>query len=282
MDRTVIIRQVDLDTAVTAVVLGVDEQNRILAAPAGATPVQLADSNVICIEAGGSGDVARNNFDHHDTRQALPPACVQALAQREGGHPALEGLVRYAAAVDQRQPLAAPAAFPTLSALFSGMRLSVPDPAVQLHAGLALLRTVLAREIDPFGTMPALPEWRGFIAARRAESDALAADLRRARLFRTNAGRLAGYVESRRFGALGGLYRMGCEIAIACHPAFGDPPRRKYSIGSTDVNLGELAAALNRLVPGWGGPAHGTVIASGPASAGLPAAVVQEMVRRHG
>ncbi|MBK1700197.1 hypothetical protein CKO22_04490 [Thiococcus pfennigii] len=253
----------DLDTAVTALVISVDAQNRILAAPAGATPAQLADPNVLCIEAGGSGDVARNNFDHHDTAQGLPPVCVQALALRSGEHPALERLVRYAAAVDLRQPLAAPAVFPTLSGVFSGMRLSVPTPAAQLHAGLALLRTVLEREIDPFSTMPALPEWRGYIAARRAESDALAADLRRARLFRTNAGRLAGYVESRRFGALGGLYRMGCEIAVACHPAFGDPPRRKYSIGSIGLDLSALTEQLNRLAPGWGGPAHGTVIASG-------------------
>mgnify|MGYP006273121305 CR=1 FL=1 len=269
MARTVIIRQVDLDTAVTALVLGVDARDRILASAAGAEPAQLADPHVLCIEAGGSGDGAHNNFDHHDTCHNLPPACVQALAWSRVSDPALERLVRYAAAVDLRRPWTKPAAFPTLSAIFSGMRLVVREPVAQLRAGLALLRTLRARKLDPFGTMPALREWAAYIAARRAESDALAADLRRARLFRTNGGRRAGYVESRHFGALGGLYRLGCDIAIACHPAFGEPPRRKYSIGTTGLRLGPLAEQLNRHRPGWGGPAHGTVIASGPAGADM-------------
>lgn len=281
MNHSVIIRQVDLDTATTALVLGVTEDDQIVAAPNGADARALADPRITCIEAGGSGQTHLRNFDHHDTALPLPPACAQALACVGGASPDLERLVRYAASVDLGTPLPRRAEFPSLSAVFSGLRLTIREPHEQLIAGLGLLRTVLAQAIDPFDTMPELPQWRPFVAARRDETAGLAEDLSNAVLFTTRSGAKAGFVESRHFGALGGLYRMGCTIAIACHPDFGPERIRKITIGGPADGLAALLPRLNELSPGWGGPCHGGVIASSMSSDAPVAHSVCSLIQRH-
>lgn len=281
MQRTVVIRQVDLDTATTALLFGVSAADRILAAPRGADEASLRDPAVLCIECGGSGETDRGNFDHHDTDLPLPPACVQALAQRDSAGPDVRRLVDYAAAVDLGRPTARAASFPTLSAIFSGLRLSVPDPRDQLLRGLRLLRTLLDLRLDPFGTLPDLPQWRGYAQARREENEGLVADLTRAEFFTLSSGLRAGRVESRRFGALGGLYRLGCAVAVAHRPLDGAPGLRKCTIGSTGPGLRMLARHLNAREPGWGGPAQGRIIASPFGGTALTPWSIAALVSRH-
>ncbi|HID54984.1 TPA: hypothetical protein EYP37_00525, partial [Candidatus Poribacteria bacterium] len=82
MARKVVIQKVDLDTALTAFILGVSEEDDITPVRDKASADDLLNPNVICIECGGSGQVELSNFDHHDTDEELPPACVQAYKLR--------------------------------------------------------------------------------------------------------------------------------------------------------------------------------------------------------
>ena len=307
----VIIQQVDLDTCLTALILGVSPDDEIIVVREGASPEDLADPEVLCIECGGSGQVELNNFDHHDTSEELPPACRQAFDHRFLEDPdrwatrnperwgrmmsplefhlaarlfpdwpsdyerrvavqrEIERLVDYVSLLDTQGPEALKArsglpkgAFPTLSDVFSGMRLSVRDPREQLIKGMEILRLVLERGLDPFGLMPELPEWREYIEAKRRNDEELERAKSRARLFTTRSGLRAGYLETSYFGALGVLYELGCQVAIAYNPEFGDPPVRKYTIGGNGIRVDSLLPLLNAREPGWGGPAHGTVIGS--------------------
>jgi hypothetical protein len=215
MSRRVVIQKVDLDTALTAFILGVSEKDEIVVVRDKASPEDLADPEVICIECGGSGEVEKGNFDHHDTDQELPPACVQAfqalfdrdkwafrtleewgrnmsllelglvpyicpeLASEPGEARVavqleIQRLVDYVSTLDAQGPEVLKqrsnlpeGAFPTLSDVFSGMLLAVKDPKDQLLQGIRICATVLEQRIDPFGLMPELSEWRGYIEAKR-------------------------------------------------------------------------------------------------------------------
>ncbi len=262
----VVIRKPDLDTCLTALLLGVTPNDEIIVAPRGADDADLEDPRVLCIEAGGSGQVHRNNFDHHDPQRELPPACVQAYdiwssqakADRQKAS-RIRRLVEYVAAVDtdpkQLQNGGRPVPQPTLSALFSGMRLVVRDPKEQFLTGIELLRIVLKEEIDPFGAMPPRPEWRRYREAKAKENEALERAKAAARILQSKGGRIIGYLETEAVGALGILYQRGCEVAIACHPRFGNPPVRKYTIATCDpdLSLEPLLRILNEREPGWGG-----------------------------
>ncbi len=280
--RKAVIQQVDLDTACTAWLLRVTPRTPVEAVVQRASEDDLADPEVLCIECGGSGEVARGNFDHHDTDRALPPACRQALAVgpwRED--PRARRLVDYVAAIDLRDKvtLGTPPPFPSLSQVFSGMRLTVADPVAQLRAGIAILDAVVHEGWDPFGTLPQRPEWAPWLAAVRREEERLAEALAGARYFTTRGGLKAGYVESEAVGALSALYAQGCRVAIACHPRFGPRRVRKYTIGGDGIRVDGLLPRLNALEPGWGGPAHGTVIGSPRVGSRLKQGVVSGLVR---
>ena len=78
MYTRVILQQVDLDTCLTGLLLGVGTSDHVTVARDGATSAELAAADVLCIEAGGSGETERNNFDHHDRGGTWPPARLRA------------------------------------------------------------------------------------------------------------------------------------------------------------------------------------------------------------
>ena len=291
----VIFQQVDLDTCLTALLLGVTEEDELCCRRGEATPEELADPRVLCIEAGGSGQVERNNFDHHDTADALPSACVQAYEHRRGRPPCrpdpltvlgtggdtLKPLVEYVACVDQAANSLSPIPGLTLSGVFSGMRLAVREPVRQMHAGLKLLRTVLTEEIAPYGAMPARPEWQAYIAAKAANQRGLAEVERKAVFHESRQGRRVGYVETAFVGALGALYQQGCAVAIVYNSGFGNPPIKKYIIGGNEVCVVSLLPFLTQQEEGWGGPAHGTILGSPRTGSALSPAQVIATVLEH-
>jgi hypothetical protein len=284
----VVIQQVDMDTALTAMILGVASTDEILISTHEASPEDLADPEVLCIEAGGSGQVALNNFDHHNTALPLPPACRQALEVSGRNDPALHRLVDYVATLDAAGPtgLGPSPGFPTLSDVFSGMRLTIKDPVEQLKAGLAIFATVLGEQLDPFGLMPEKPEWRGWIEAKRRNDEELARAAVEAEVFVSSSGIKVGFLQTDCVGALGALYGLGCEVAIAYNPRFSPPsggePIPKYTIGGNGVRVDHLLPHLNALEPGWGGPTHGTIIASPRTGSRLDPETVKQLVRQGG
>ena len=260
----------------------------------GASVTELADPEVLCIEAGGSGQTELNNFDHHGTGGSWPPACVQALRMAgSSASPDAERLVAYVAEVDlgrgrtvQPAPDREADDHLGLSSVFSGMRLTVRDPREQFFAGIGILQTVLAESIDPYGRMPERDGWRTYAEARRRERAALAALLDGAERFATASGRTAGFLVTDRVGALGALYASGCDVAIAYAPRFRPPsggdPIRKFTVGGRDgLRVDGLLGPLAKHEAGWGGPVHGTIIASPRGGTEMDPAGVKRLVREH-
>ncbi|MEA1969848.1 MAG: hypothetical protein U9N77_16730, partial [Thermodesulfobacteriota bacterium] len=75
----VIIQKTDLDTCMAALLIGISKKDTVLEVKDGASHVDIMDVDTICIEAGGSGLVHLNNFDHHDPGIVLPSACIQVI-----------------------------------------------------------------------------------------------------------------------------------------------------------------------------------------------------------
>ncbi len=267
----VVIQKVDLDTALTALLLGVSESDEIVAVRDKASPEDLANPNVLCIECGGSGQTNLNNFDHHNTDRPLPPACMQTFHARfgPGDDEPLERFVDYVSALDARGPellkqqsQLPPGAFPTLSDIFSGMLLVTKDPKEQLLRGTEICRTVLQEKLDPFGLMPEQEAWKAYIEAKRQNNEAIQKAIANARFLATQSGLKAGFVETDVIGALGALYHLGCQIVIAYSLKFGNPPVPKYTIAGNGIRVDGLLPILNERESGWSGPAHGTIIGS--------------------
>lgn len=263
----VVIRKIDLDTSVAAWLLGVEGDGRILVRPGGALPVELADPHVLCIEAGGSGDVSRSNFDHHEPDGPKSPAAIQAFRARGLRDPYLGRLAGYTAAVDlgiclRRWPGV------SLSSLASGIRLVLPTEEARLRTILALLTTFVNERLDPFAPVSPRREWVPFVDARRRARAGLQADLWRLRRYRSVRYGVVGVLITPHIGALGAVYAEGCDIAVAFDrdPDLGPS---KCTIGSRGISLHWLSGALQRLERGWGGPAHGTVLGSPTAGTSL-------------
>lgn len=250
----VLIQKPDMDTCLTAFTLGVRAGTCEVEVLRGEAPQQdLNNAKVLCIEAGGSGQVHLNNFDHHNAESYLPPACLQALTLKGSYTPGMRRLVEYVAQVDEARPIQPPAAFPSLSNLFSGMLFVEKDPVRQLLAGIDIFAAILEWDIDPFGTMPSLAKWAGYVEAKRRNSEELGAMLARAQFFFSAKGRKIGFSEHQAIGGISALYTQGCSVVILYSREFGDPPVPKFTIAGNKVSVFHLKAILDRWEEGWGG-----------------------------
>jgi hypothetical protein len=256
----VVFQQADLDTCLAGAILGVSEEDHILWRREGATQEELADAAVLCLEAGGSGEVDRGNFDHHDTSSPLPPACVQAFVHC--GRPApYERLVEFTELVDTGQPFACPG-FPNVSHLVSGIRFILElDPVRQLLAGVACLRQIAELGLDPFNSLPWREEWTPFFEEKQRRLDHLASVASTAELARWK-NLTIGFAETGAVGAPGALYELGADVAVVYAPSYGCPPAPKATISGKGVRVDGLLPMLNACEPGWGGPAHGSIVGS--------------------
>ena len=244
----IVISKADLDTCLAGLIFGVRRTDQVVVVDGEAAANELLDSQVLCIESGGSGQLHLNNFDHHDPSRYFPPACRQVQFFKRCRNKAMERLVDYVCRVDEALPLNAKILFPALSSLFSGMKIVVRHPAVQFRKGMQILEDILKRQIDPFGTMPNDSQWDRYILAKQSSNARLDADLNRTVLFLTRKGVRSGFARSCQPGVLGRLYHCRCQVAVAF-----DPSRSKYTIGSREIELSPLLPLLNAADTGWGG-----------------------------
>jgi hypothetical protein len=284
--KTVICKP-DLDTCLTALVLNINEHDTIECVQDCASPDDLADPSVCCIECGGSGQVDLYNFDHHDPSLSLPPACRQAFDLHHGHTPALVRLVDYVCSVDDPLPESTRIPFPSLSSVFSGMLMTTPGLGEQFRAGVALLKLALDEGYDPFLTMPDRLEWQACIAAK-SENARMVAEVCGSdsiQFFITASGLKAGFLSlEKKFAGLivgpGILYDHGCDIAIVYSPAFGHPPVRKFTIASLNRQVSHLLPHIAHLESNWGGRER---IIGSPRNKGsaLSENTIMEMVRNY-
>lgn len=290
--RQVRVGKIDLDTCGAAFLLGITQEDEVAVVRGNASPEDLANAEVICIEVGGSGQVDRKNFDHHAA--VGPTACAshQVLDYIEshgqtGYYTGVFGrLVEYIEILDTQGPgtlrqRTGGVEFPTLSDVFAGMLLTERDPVEQLHKGVELLRSVAettGQVQDPFGTI------LGFDAYAKAKAEnnrQIAKAVESAQFAATQAGCKLGYLETDFFGAPGALYGVGAEIVVAYSPHFGNPPVPKFTVAGNGIRVDAAAPALNALEEGWGGPATGTVLGSPRSGSKLTLEQVVKIVKTH-
>ena len=267
--REVLFAKVDLDTMMTALVLGLNPAEVLFRCVAGSASSQaLADKSVACIEVGGSGRTTENNFDHHSSSTSLAAGGVD-LSSAAQALERLAWLVRYVDELDRgvlRAETSVEKGFPTLSQLISGMLLVVKSPEQRMEKGLEILRAVLQSGLDPYGVMEpildAVPHGRWYANAKREHDANFAAVIAKASWHVSASGRRVAVVETTWIGAPGALYGHGADIVVALNPAMelsGSRTIRKFTIAGNDISVVPAIEALGEREDGWGGPNHGTI-----------------------
>lgn len=255
----VIIQKPDLDTCLTALIMGVSETDEIIVSKSDASEEDLMNPHVLCIEAGGNGLVHLNNFDHHDADRYFPPACRQAYQTISYNHLpiasnlSLERLVEYVCMVDDGPKDHSAIEFPSLSNIFSGMLLIEKNTVSQFQKGLDILTRVLIDDIDSFNTMPDIEEWRPYKKAKEENIVKVAEVLKKAEFYMAQNGYKIGFAESDFIGGIGTLYAQACDVVIMYSPAFGDPPIPKYTIAGNGKKVIHLIQYFDKIESGWGG-----------------------------
>ena len=249
----VIIQKPDLDTCLTALIMGIYEKDEIVVSKGEASAEDIMNPDALCIEAGGSGLVHLNNFDHHNTEEDLTPACMQAYCKKEIMDERLKRLVDYVCIVDDRPKDNPVIGFPSISNIFSGMLLVERKPTHQFLKGIDILHKVLRDDIDPFNTLPDIEEWRPYIKAKEVNIEKVSEAMKKAEFYTANNGFKIGFVESDSIGGIGSLYAQGCDVVIMYNLAFGEPPMPKYTIAGNSKKVIHIVKHFDKLETGWGG-----------------------------
>lgn len=249
----VVIQKPDLDTCLTGLICGVSKHDHIHIVLDSAGNDDLKNPSVLCIECGGTGLMDLNNFDHHDPERYFPPACKQVYDHLKCKDVRLKRLVKYVCLIDDRSEKHPHIPFPSLSNIFSGMLLVEKDLKKQFLKGIEIFKKVLEDDIDPFSTMPRLFEWAEFIEAKIENMVEIERASKDAQFFYSERGEKIGFLESTSIGGIGALYKAGCDVAIIYNPAFGDPPRPKYTIAGNNKKLVQLLPFFDNMEKGWGG-----------------------------
>ena len=272
----VIIQKIDLDTCLAVFILDVNSRDSIEVSKGNACDADISNPDVLCIEAGGSGLAHLSNFDHHDAKVYLPPACRQAFDRKGLQDIEIKRLVEYVSMLDDHVAMPPPIEFPSLSNIFSGMLFTERNPVSQMFKGMEILGFVLENGIDPFGTMPYVEEWKGYRRAKTKNRERLVRGLEKAVFYVSRSGKRIGFAESIAIGGTGFFYENGTDIAVLFNPCYGDPPVPKYTVAGKGIPVYHLVDIFNGMEKGWGG--RETIIGSPRMGSKLGKETVVEVV----
>jgi len=264
MSNTFAFQKPDMDTVLTAVLLGFDNADQLLEFSPEISNDLLARPDIFCIECGGSGQVDLRNFDHHDTRYSLPPACVQAYICQKHSDTNLFQLVKYVQWVDEgrRFPKSHCQEGIYLSSVYSGMLLMYKGSKLeQFYHGARLFNLVIEKKIDPWKPVPEISEWLPYFHHKKFQKQQLEKFASDVNYYQTNSGLTAGYLCANIPGIHALLRRLGCIISIAAGLAKHND-LLYTTISSNQLSMLKLLPELSRREKGWGGPCHGNIIAS--------------------
>ena len=272
----------DLDTVLTAWILGFRPEDKLILASNANNREMLSDQSIICIECGGSGQVDMGNFDHHDMRFKLPCACVQAYSWKGISDLVLYRLVKYVQAVDEgirHCHLGRSVSDIHFSGIYSGMLLTHSNSLFsQFYRGIDLFQFAYQNRIDPWNPQSNIPEWENYIQAKKKQYRQLKRYASHAIVLKTISGIRFGYLKAPIPGIHALLRRLGCKISIA--QGLNQYNNRYYtSISSHNLNMTVLLPALLKKERGWGGPDHGRIISSPKSGTTLSEKDIINMVR---
>ena len=264
MSSTFAFQKPDMDTVLSAVILGFDSADPLIECSPEASKELLARPEVYCIECGGSGQVDLRNFDHHDTHALLPPACVQAYSFKGCSNTYLLQLVKYVQWVDEGRRFSKYHCQEGLylSNVYSGMLLMYESSILeQFYHGVQLFKHVIEKKIDPWKPVPKISEWSPYFHHKNLQRQQLEKYASQINYYQTNSGLTAGYLCANLPGTHALLRRSGCTLSIAA--GLSKQNDLLYTtISSNQLSMLKLLPEISRIEKGWGGPCHGNIIAS--------------------
>lgn len=256
----------DLDTVSTAAMLTDSLENpKIKHLENKASDRDLKDSSILCIECGGDGLCALNNYDHHENDD-LPCATVQAF-NMIGKPDRFLQFVDHVSYIDTNTrlcntPLPLNKTGYSVSALFSGMLYLYHDENERFTKGYDLIKTIFSSNdlLNSVWNIPLLSDnFKRYANAKSTMQQLLSDELCKAKTFCIE-GYQVMLLHSELAGIHGLLKRNGAAISIAINDNL-----HKISISFTQqtLNFGKIILEkLNRIEPGWGGHIDKGIIAS--------------------
>lgn len=312
----VVVEKIDLDTVgsffLHRIAGRVNEGAEIVAKRGQADQVELSDPAVLCIECGGSGDIAGGNFDHHAegieesaVRQTLKTLPKEKLTL-ELIHLTnlieefdLNGGERFFAKYPRPE-------FPGITDLMAGINLvHARDPKMALLEGEKLLKEIVDQKINPYGQIDGFDK---YAAAKKTNDQNIEKVRQEVDFFVSESGRInIGWLKTEYFGAPQIVYQEGAKkfgkealVAVVAHnPAFGpNKNENKFTVGlnltpqeakEKSLSLKELAEKLNAIdgavnlaeQKSWGGPATGTIIGSPKGGSAMTMEEVLEIFKKN-
>lgn len=256
----------DLDTVSTVAMLTDSLDNlKIKQLENKASESDLKDSSILCIECGGDGLCALNNYDHHKN-DCLSCATVQAFNMIGAPERFLQ-FVDHVSYVDTNTrlcntPLPLNKSGNSVSSLFSGMLYLYHDENERFTKGYELIKTILSSDdlLNSVWNIPLLSDnFKRYANAKSTMQQLLSDELCKAKIFCIE-GYQVMLLHSELAGVHGLLKRNGATISIAINDNL-----HKISISFTKQTLPLakfIVEKLNRIEAGWGGHVDKGIIAS--------------------
>lgn len=256
----------DLDTVSTAAMLTDSLDNlKIKHLESKASDSDLKDRSILCIECGGDGLCALNNYDHHII-DCLPCATVQAFNMIGKPERFLQ-FVDHVSYIDTNTrlcntPLSLNKSGCSVSSLFSGMLYLYHDEIERFTKGYELIKPILSSDdlLNTVWNIPLLSDnFKRYANAKSTMQQLLSDELCKAKTICIE-GYQVMLLHSELAGVHGLLKRNGASISIAI-----DDSLHKISISFAQQTLPItkfILEKLNRIEPGWGGHIDKGIIAS--------------------
>ncbi len=256
----------DLDTVSTAALLTESLDNtKLIHLEHKASDNDLKDNSILCIECGGDGIVALNNFDHHQI-ESLPCATVQAYI-KIGSPSQLLQFADHVSYIDTNTRLISTelhsikTAF-SISSLFSGMLYLYHDENKRFIKGYDLIKKILSSEelLNKVWDIPLISDdFKRYADAKITLQQDLENELCNA-----HTVQIARYkvmiLHSELTGIHGLLKRNGADISIAINDTI-----HKISISFTPKTIHltqKFSKFINKKEQGWGGHIDKGIVAS--------------------
>lgn len=261
--KIVLSKKVDMDSCMTAAIIKDEEEAQldIVAIVDKATPEQLEDEKIFCVEVGGSGQSNHHNFDHHvyyddDPEYAGDDTACQAAQEYYGF---LNSNVNQIAKWDIGDRNVAKAGMEIAREVFKGMLLSKRKKEEQYEAGIYIMQNFRDGIFSPQNE-----EEQKWFETAYAYDKQVEVCIKNAVLYED--GKIV-FIETNFFGGIQAMQQEFCKARyyVAYNPKFGEDKIRKYTIAvrpEAGLSLNGITSRLNKIDQGWGGPSTGTIVGS--------------------
>lgn len=298
--------KIDLDTVMAVWLLKdiIDRSNTKFVKQA--TVNDLISSDIICIECGGSGQIDKMNFDHHNygeisttesrcaTKQAYDFIELFNNYALNGIHrhpftimnshiETINKLVEYIQILDVRGPHILrsfnSSKGPYITDVFGGVKTHFNNHNDRLNESLRIIELIVKNDIDPFSNINRLLNIDNtllkYIKSKHENKMKSIENMKNIELFFSEDNRIIGYISTIQHMDIAPIYNTGISIMI-----IHNPETNKITVCTKNTKLNSLLSQVKELENGWGGPENMTMLCSPKDGTILDPLIIKEIVRR--